>query len=346
MNMCLNDVTATEVSAEKAVCNMAAFYTDECQRTGVNIQLPSDCVSCELSDGRTLQEGQNVTLEGAALPAAADVILVISHHECNQDVVRRMTDLVAQIERNFQQAGETSVEYGLVGFGAEGLLSSAHSHTFSGRLMGTKDEVLSTLQNFVTSEGTPEDALQAIQFASRYPFRTGASKTVLLLPCDACHEDSVDKDVLKHALKDREVSLHVLMQHDFRLRTSTPRTSFIFGVDNNGLFTPKHVGDNALVGDVELRQQVSLPSDVCASLSDDMQGSTFNAGQLLHTRPAMQRRFIDVLSRLVVKKASTETCQSCECRADDRGQAYTVCHSCSYQPSYTPWLNLNRISLF
>ena len=292
-------------------------------------------MSCQLSDGRILHEGQNVTLEGEAVPAAADVILVVSHRECNQDVIRRLTDLMTQVESNFNAAGVTSVEYGLVGFGAEGLLSSAHSHTFSGRLMGSKDEVLNSLRSFETSEGTPEDSLQAIQFASRYPFRTGASKTIILLPCDACHEGSVDKDVLKSSLHDREVSLHVLMQHDFRLRTSTPRTSFIFGVDDQGLFTPKHVGDSALVGDADLRRQVSLPNDVCASLSDDIQGSTFNAGQLLHTRPAMQRRFLDVLSRLVVKKAIPSQCQSCQCRVDAHGEAYTVCHICDYQPSYT-----------
>ena len=44
MNMCLNDVTSTEVSAQKAVCSMAAFYLDECQRTGVtNLDMPQEC---------------------------------------------------------------------------------------------------------------------------------------------------------------------------------------------------------------------------------------------------------------------------------------------------------------
>lgn len=41
MSMCLNDVTTVE--PQRAVCNMAAFYVDECQRAGVAVRIPTDC---------------------------------------------------------------------------------------------------------------------------------------------------------------------------------------------------------------------------------------------------------------------------------------------------------------
>jgi len=342
MSMCLNDVSAAE-NAEEAVCKMASFYVNECQREGVAIRTPTECVKCELEDGRIISEGQNATVEDSSIPQTADVVFIISQNECNQDVVGRVGDIVEQMQRNFDKSGIRDVQFGLVGYGNEGLLNEPHSHTFDGQLMHRKDKFIQALSRFnaVASEGG-EDAFHAIRFASKYPFRSGSSKTAILIPCLSCHEASAPYAEMQHLLHSRDINLHVLLQHDFRLRAQSPKTSFIFGVDRLGLFTPKHVGDATLNGDAELRRQVILPKDLCAALTETTDGSTFNIGQLLRTRPAMQKRFVDVLSRLIVKKATPSGCQNCECVLGESGQGTTTCRSCDAEPLIMPWINIQQ----
>lgn len=289
-------------------------------------------MSCELN-GQILREGENLTLRGDAVPSSADVVFVVSHKDCNEDIVSRVADISTQIERNFQQAGVTDIQYGLVGYGGQNVLSEPHSHTLDSQLMESKARLVDALNSFITMEGSSEDAFSALHFAAKYPFRVGSSKAIILLPCDSCHERVTSYSQIQNFLQSRGIHLHVLMQHDFRLRTQSPKTSFIFGVDRAGLFTPKHVGDSDLVGDAELRRQVALPKDLCAAMSDTTDGSTFNVGQLLHTRPAMQKRFLDVMSRVVVKKGTDEACQNCECVADDLGLGTTICRRCDTEPT-------------
>jgi len=73
-------------------------------------------------------------------------------------------------------------------------------------------------------------------------------------------------------------------------------------------------------------------------MSDTTDGATFNVGQLLNTRPAMQRRFLDVLARLVVQKATERTCVDCQCIAED-GRSTTVCRSCDVASDSLTWVS-------
>merc|ERR1712178_609479 len=261
-------------------------------------------------EGETLPEGGNFAFLGEVIPKQADVVFVVSHSDCNEEVVARVGFIAEQIERQFDNAGVDSVNFGLVGFGGSGFLSQPHSMTINSELMGNKDDLVATLASFTTVPYSEDDAFSAINFAAQYPFRPLATKSIIVIPCGSCHEDVTAYSALASALDARGITMHTLLQHDFRLQTPTPKTPFIFGVDRDGLFTPKHVGDEELIGDAVMRQQVELPKDRCAAMSDNTDGVTFDINKLVHSRPGMQKRFLDVLSRMIVKKTTDCTCMN------------------------------------
>jgi len=334
MTMCMNDAAFGD--AETAACDTAKFFVNECSRNGVDIRVPTECVKCEL-EGETLPEGGNFAFLGEVIPKQADVVFVVSHSDCNEEVVARVGSIAEQIERQFDNAGIDSVNFGLVGFGGSGFLSQPHSMTINSELMGNKDDLVATLASFTTVPYSEDDAFSAVNFAAQYPFRPLATKSIIVIPCGSCHEDVTAYSTLASALDARGITMHTLLQHDFRLQTPTPKTSFIFGVDRDGLFTPKHVGDEELIGDAVMRQQVELPKDRCAAMSDNTDGVTFDINKLVHSRPGMQKRFLDVLSRMIVKKTTDCTCMNCECVVEN-GVASTVCKSCNDNNTLT-WLS-------
>ena len=125
-----------------------------------------------------------------------------------------------------------------------------------------------------------EDAMSAIKYAAELKFRPGVSKSVILLPCFSCSEKATKYDALHKLLIDRDVRLHVVMDHDFSIRSRTVKTSFIFGVDSSSLFNAKHVGEIPLIGAPDMRQHVVMPKDICAALAEESGGSVFNVAKM------------------------------------------------------------------
>ena len=287
-----------------------------------------------------MQEGETVTLENSDVPKAADVVFVVSHKSCNRDVISRLGDIADQMIRNFRQSGVRDVRFGLVGYGLPGTLGGPHSHTFEGEIFNTGNKFTAGLSSFaITNERTTEDSLTALHYAARYPFRMGVSKSIVHVPCDSCTEQEVEYPDIQRLLLDRDIHLHLLLHHNFELRTAARKTAYIFGIDREGLFTPRSVGDEELNGDKTLRKQVYVPKDLCAALSQESDGSIFSMTQLLEARTMVQKKFLDVFTRMTAKKGAPTECQICECMADETGVGISVCRSC------TPSLPMNMVSI-
>ena len=135
----------------------------------------------------------------------------------------------------------------------------------------------------MSQDTTSEDAMTAIKYAANLKFRAGVSKSVIVLPCFSCAEKATYYDELHQLLTDRDVRLHVVMDHDFSIRARTVKTSFIFGVDRSSLFNAKHVGETPLVGAQDMRQHVVMPKDICAALAEESDGSVFNVAKMTGT---------------------------------------------------------------
>eukprot|EP00914_Ancora_sagittata_P028296 GHVO01055748.1.p1 GENE.GHVO01055748.1~~GHVO01055748.1.p1 ORF type:complete len:433 (+),score=60.24 GHVO01055748.1:133-1299(+) len=340
--MCENDMLIQEnrLPTQKDACNAASFYVDVCRREGVNIRVPNTCVRCEIETlGAEFTEGQNFTLQGETVPQSADVVFILEHAECNQEVLNKLKDVVDDMEVAYKRMGITNNRYSIVGYGASGSLNAAHVRTMDGQIFNTHDKFLLGLDEFTQTKGESADALSAIFYASKLPFRAGVSKTFVIVPCSTCQEMSMSYADVEQVLLHKNIHLHMLMEHSFRLSVEKdPVSAYIFGADNQRVFTRKDAGGKNLVGDRELRQQVQVPKDLCAALALESDGSIFNTLQWTQSRPYMQKRFMDVMVRLIAEKGRPESCQKCDCVSDEFGVGRAACKTCQSTRSFYSFL--------
>lgn len=340
MTMCLNmPSNSNRLETEEDTCNVASYYVNECKKNSVRIRLPRLCVSCDLPNGDKMTEGENMTL--TEVPMSADVVIVVQRSECNRNVMTKMPDLLNYFQRSFRSAGMNDIRFGVVGFGGASMVhGEPHTHTIKGQVMSSNlRDVLSTMNSLTYDGPNPNDAdvMSAVRFSAMYPFRTGVSKTVVVLPCAECREGATRYTELQRILIERDIRLHLLMDHTFTLRGTksvSPKSGLMFGMDKNGLFIDKHVSDNELLGDTALKNQVTRPKDLCAALSEVTDGTVFARNMLATQRPNVQKSFMDVFGRLVVKKAKPSECQMCECVSDNAMSGQAICHHCEMNPIY------------
>ena len=101
------------------------------------------------------------------------------------------------------------------------------------------------------------------------------------------------------------------------------------GADKHGIFTKKHGRGSEVESDRELNNLVHLPSDLCTSMSHSSDGTVFDVNQLTHSRRAEQKKFTQVMVKVIADGAKPTTCQRCMCVPNDMGAAMSVCKSCS-----------------
>ena len=80
-----------------------------------------------------------------------------------------------------------------------------------------------------TGETGKEAAMDALDLAARYPFRAGVSKTIVLLTCESCSENLVSYADMAELLIKRDIKLHLITPHDFRMKSNSPKASNIWG---------------------------------------------------------------------------------------------------------------------
>ena len=110
------------------------------------------------------------------------------------------------------------------------------------------------------------------------------------------------------------------------------------GADRDHVYTRRDAASQEIQGDRELRQQLMVPKELCAALAMETEGSVFNTLQWSEGRPYMQKRFVDVLVRLIAKKGVPADCQNCDCIADETGVGKTVCNTCETTRSFFSFL--------
>ena len=69
----------------------------------------------------------------------------------------------------------------------------------------------------------PADTLKAIKFAAKYPFRTGVSKTVVVIPCDQCDYVQTGYREVMALLTAHDIRLHVVLDHAFTFKQGSGR---------------------------------------------------------------------------------------------------------------------------
>ncbi len=198
-------------------------------------------MSCELKSG---EKFTNRTLRGREVPQSADVVMVVSHRQCNADLLNKIDNIVAQVDSSLRDQGIKKPQFSVVGYGGEGPLSNPHSHTMDGEIFNSKYKFGKAMQSFPIASLPNEDALEALEYAARLPFRTGVSKSIILLPCGACTEQAVNYADVQRLLFQRDIRLHVLTQQHFQLKADKS-TSYIFGEFSSAIQCLYAVEDSA-----------------------------------------------------------------------------------------------------
>ena len=183
-------------------------------------------VTCELESGQIFT---NITLEDNMVPQSADVVLVVSHRPCNSDILSKLDNIVSQVDSSLKELGIKKPRFSVVGYAGEKSMSDPHSHTMDGELFNSKYKFDKAMQNFPIVNTPIEDALVALEYSARLPFRAGVSKNIILIPCEDCSEQAVNYADVQRLLFQRDIRLHVLKQQDFQLKANKKSTSYIFG---------------------------------------------------------------------------------------------------------------------
>jgi len=317
--MCAKDVSSDPKSPKTKICRAARLYVQHCRKAKVNVKLPFICRKCATPDKTEIKEDKTITFENDK--ATADVIFVVEEAPCNKDLTPKLNEVVQRLELAFRRRGMTDVRYGLVGFGRKlhGCgCGRAHSHTIESQLMGPATAFKRALLNFDVDANSDDkkrkpDTLQAIMAASRYPLRPGAAKHIVVVPCTGCEERRTNLDDAEDALKDQDITLHVLIEQQIRVRRPDlhPQSNYLFGVDRHSVYTQKDV--QKLTGDRRLFRRVLRPLDVCSQLAYTTNGAVFNSGKLTRMHVTSQTWFAEVFAQRIASISHSPRQVECTC---------------------------------
>ncbi|GFT71844.1 vitellogenin [Nephila pilipes] len=335
LKMCINDLSAVhENNHNNAICQSAAAYFTECKMEGVPLKMPKQCVRCEKQDGSYMTEGDAIQFPRDGTVTAADVVFLVEEKQCNKDRVKYLSKLADVIESNFRQKGYRDVRYSVVGFGGDEIHAEPHVHTMDGRESGPLRSLESAFQSLEYGDG-PVNILEAMRFAAGLTFRPGTTKSFILVKCSTCKSEEVKAEYgeMLRTLLDGDITLHILMEQKYEMKVpiKNSKARRVIGVDRKFAYTLKDVKDNSLSGDGDLLAQLRLPKDVCIPLAFEVNGSSFDSQFLTEIKKNTNKKFMDVLARLVVRSSSVGTTDwgmCCECLATEDGVGKSTCQRC------------------
>ena len=140
---------------------------------------------------------------------------------------------------------------------------------------------------------------------------------------------------MKEILKQRDVRLHVVLEHEYKLKSEytkkdTPAFESIYGADSQGVFTKKHVRGSDIQSDSALRGYVKMPEDTCSQLAHLSRGTVFDVKQYTEARRNDQKKFMQVMVKVIAESGKPAECQRCQCMSDAKTcSPVSVCQSCS-----------------
>ena len=132
-------------------------------------------------------------------------------------------------------SGSSNNRYSLIGFAGD----SVTSHTMKGQIFNDASKFAMGVESLkFVNLGPYTDPLSAIMKASNMPFRTGVTKTVVLVSCSPCTETTgYSFTSLNSVLQQRDITLHVLRQTGFQLKNNRSPKTKIYGECKNA-YTP------------------------------------------------------------------------------------------------------------
>ncbi|XP_041972420.1 uncharacterized protein LOC121728328 [Aricia agestis] len=306
-------------------CALAHAYLELCAHQHVPTHVPDHCMQCTTPQGDTLEEGSFVELQNP--PMSVDIVFVVEAQACNRNMrkLKNMDLFVDTFDSKLQENGFSDNRYAVVAYGGRGVYARPRALYVHNELFADPVDIPRHFETIIfekeqprnksSSRGRRSDAAGALRYASTLPFRAGAPRALLLMPCDRCGTGDLDYSTIYHNLMENSITLHILMNEDFTL--SKKRVAkYLFGVDSSLAYTNKDY--ERLVGDSALRKQVRLPKDklgLCTTLALETNGTIW-AGTRLSGERGAARRFASVAgARCAAAAGGGCGAPRCECRA-------------------------------
>merc|ERR1712096_3930 len=114
-----------------------------------------------------------------------------------------------QSTQSFSSVQLPNTKYYVVGYGGPGFNSEPHSFTMRGKISSSRRGDISKVIRRIdlSSNGVSADAVSAINFATKLPFRAGSQQVILHLSCDMCGANSMSSQVQNNLLN-KKVQFH------------------------------------------------------------------------------------------------------------------------------------------
>ena len=118
-----------------------------------------------------------------------------------------------------------------------------------------------------------------------------------------------------------------------------------YGLDASKSYTKKD--SRTLIGDVEIRKHAKLPKSAlgyCTPLSLESNGTIFSGNKLRFGKMASIKKFASVFAKRVAVSAEPNSCQHCECVANNDGVTKMECMPCIYPtPITVDYVSVSKI---
>jgi len=253
--MCLRHAEASKQhqKPEKAACTVAAAYVTALKMKNIQVNMPKECLACDdTDDGKERSYGSRSKMY--LDKKDADIVFVVEEDDCNDKADEEIQNVAKLIERELKSNGFQSVRFGVVAFSGSQDDGKPHSHTAKGELLfNAQDAALATERMSHQSNNNDKDGnkygddhddddddaddnkevdtFEALAFASKYPFRPGASKNMILMSCTSCNnQDSrLDYTDIQQLLLTQGITLHTLNEKTIDVKSSGSKTRGIFG---------------------------------------------------------------------------------------------------------------------
>jgi len=249
-------------------------------------------------------------------------VLVVENSECNRDVHGAVEEVVKKLETSLRNKGFTDTKFAVVANDMSRGSVQPALITAQGSVFFSSDLVLEALSNLQFSSAF--DHLSALQFAVALPSHPGVSRSVLMLQCSSCSEQSAAYSDIIKSLISRGIELHTLTSQQLSLK-GKGKSATLIGIDSDKAYTTRSFQSGQLAGDADLRRQVDLEKDICVPLALESGGSFFTMAPLMNEdKRAAAGGMLEVFSELLVSGAEQPTCEHCRCE----GSGKLVCTPC------------------
>ncbi|KAF7992093.1 hypothetical protein HCN44_001418 [Aphidius gifuensis] len=327
-------VACKSVRSISETCTLAIGYMQICGFYNTYLRIPDTCTSCPMMiDGTTVAEGEFIKLENTKVPKSTDIVFIVEAKSCNNDIKRNRSidQVIAYLNKEFNDNGIKDNRWSLVTFGGDDVYDKPRSLILDNKIFTNSWRFPDYFDNIKIGNGN-QDIFSAIGFATQLVFRAGVSKTFILMPCSHCEQlnQTLDYSVINQVLLEHDIRLHILMDGDFNFQKSRINKIF-YGLDATKGYTRKD--SKILSGDVDLRRQVKLSKSAlgyCTPLALESNGTIFSGNKLKYNDMSAIKKFASVFAKRVASTAVPNSCQNCECTANNDGVTHMECIPCIY----------------